>query len=138
MKCPEYFSLSWRRRGAKQPSYTTDPKPRPPLSSSITPHSFIPGLKPPFSANPSHRIAFLYFFTADSRDFPDCLPILLSLSVFTFSFFLLFSCWLRAVDLADLCISHRIVSHRTAGVAALAPGGPWNVVRRVYGRRALL
>jgi len=25
------------------------------LSSSITPHSFIPGLKPSFSANPSHR-----------------------------------------------------------------------------------
>jgi len=26
-----------------------------PLSSSFTPHSFIPGLKPSFSANPSHR-----------------------------------------------------------------------------------
>jgi len=25
------------------------------ISFSITPHSFIPGLKPSFSANPSHR-----------------------------------------------------------------------------------
>jgi len=90
MKCPEYFSLSWRRRGAKQPSYTTDPKPRLPLSWShhpSPPHSFIPGLKPPFSANSSHRSLFLaYFFTADSTDFPDCLPILLSLSVLLFLF----------------------------------------------------
>ena len=45
-------------------------------------HSFIPGLKPSFSANPS----FLFFFTTDSSNSPDYLQILLSLSIFTFSF----------------------------------------------------
>jgi len=47
-------------------------------------NSFIPGLKPPFSANPSHRIAFLFFFRTDSTDSSDCLPTLLSSSVFSF------------------------------------------------------
>ena len=47
-------------------------------------------------------VAFLFFFGADSTDSPDCLPILLSISVyFYFLVFLfppLFSCWFRAVD----------------------------------------
>jgi len=58
-----------------------------PLSSSTTRHSFIPGLKPSFSANPSHRSRSLLFFSrTDWADSADCLPIdlLLSLSVFTF------------------------------------------------------
>ena len=46
-------------------------------------HSFIPGLKPSFSAILS-TVAFLFFFRTDSTDSPDCLPILLSISVFTF------------------------------------------------------
>ena len=45
------------------------------------PHSFIPGLKPYFSANPSHRSLHLFFKT-NSMDSLDCLPILLSISVF--------------------------------------------------------
>jgi len=61
-----------------------------PLSSSTTPHSFIPALKHSFSANPSHRSrSLLFFFRTDSTDSVDCL--LLSLSVFTFSFFFFFS-----------------------------------------------
>jgi len=40
-----------------------------------------------------------------SMDSPDCLPIPLSTSVFTYYFFLFlrFSCWFCVVDLADLC-----------------------------------
>ena len=55
-----------------------------PLSSSIRPsplHSFTPGLKPFFSANPP-IVAYLFSFPTDSMDSPDCLPILLSISVF--------------------------------------------------------
>ena len=44
------------------------------------PHSFIPGFKPSFSANPFRR----FFFTTDTTDSPDCLPILLSISGFVF------------------------------------------------------
>ena len=53
------------------------------------PHSFIPGLKPSSSANPSRRSLPLFFMT-DSADSPDCLPILLCLSVFKFSVFFFF------------------------------------------------
>ena len=54
-------------------------------------HSFISGLKPSFSANPTHR-TFLVFFRTDSTDSTDCLPtLLLSISVFLlFSFFSVF------------------------------------------------
>jgi len=52
-------------------------------------HSFIPGLKPSFSANPSHRY-LPFFFSAYSTDFPDCLPILLSIPFFQFLDFLFF------------------------------------------------
>jgi len=47
------------------------------------PHSFTPGLKPSFSTDPSHRIAFSFFKT----DSTDCLPILQSISTCIFSFF---------------------------------------------------
>ena len=47
------------------------------------PHPFIPGLKPPLSANPS-IVSFFFFFRVDSTDSLDCIPILLSFSVFTF------------------------------------------------------
>ena len=46
-------------------------------------HSFIPGLKLSFSANPS-TVAYHFFFRTNSTDSPDCLPILRSISVFTF------------------------------------------------------
>jgi len=36
------------------------------------PHSFIPGLKPYFSVNPSHR-SLPFFFRTDHMDSPDCL-----------------------------------------------------------------
>ena len=46
-------------------------------------HSFIPGLKS-FSSNPSHRSLPFLFFRTDSTDSPDCLLLLLSVSVFIF------------------------------------------------------
>ena len=49
----------------------------------------------------SSQFVFLFVFRTDSTDFPDCLPILLSMSVFyslVFPFPPLFSCWFRAVD----------------------------------------
>ena len=70
------------------------------LSSFITPHSFIPCLKPSFFCNLSH-VAFLFFSRTDSTDSPDCLPILLSVSVFYLVLFLFstfFSFWFGAVD----------------------------------------
>ena len=69
-----------------------------PLSSSITPHYFIPGLTPPF-LQILPTAAFLFLFKTDSTDSPHSLPILLSMSVFTFYFVFppLFSCWFRAV-----------------------------------------
>jgi len=63
-------------------------------------HSFIPDLKPSFSANPPHR-SLPFFNRTDYMDFPDCLLLLLSMSVFflfSFSVFTLFSCRFRAVD----------------------------------------
>ena len=71
------------------------------ISIQSLPHCFIPGLKPPFSANPSHRnLSFIINFIhrknfdssinkekiqTDSTDSPDGLPIglVLSISVFT-------------------------------------------------------
>ena len=52
-----------------------------------SPHSFIPGLKPSFSAEksfPPLLVGSLFFFRTDSTDSPDCLPILLSISVVYF------------------------------------------------------
>ena len=40
------------------------------LSSSIAPSLFTPGLKPSFSANPSHR-SLLFFFRTDCAESPD-------------------------------------------------------------------
>ena len=50
------------------------------------PHFFIPGLKP-FFLQILSTIAFPFFFRTDSRNSPDCLSILLSISVFSFSVF---------------------------------------------------
>ena len=47
-------------------------------------HSFIPGLKPSFSANPFHRSPSFFFFRIHYMDSPNCLLLLLSISVFTF------------------------------------------------------
>jgi len=64
--------------------------------------------------------AFLFFFSTDSTDSPDCLLFTDSISVFLlYSFFLfsIFFCfWFRVVDYADIisafeCISYRIVSY---------------------------
>jgi len=59
----------------------------------------IPSLFPFLQIRPT--VAFLFFSWTDSTDSPDCLLILLSISVFLlFSFFLFstFSSWFRAVD----------------------------------------
>ena len=56
-----------------------------PLLSCITPHSLIPRLNLPFLQTlPS--VAFLFLFRTDSMDSPDCLPILLNISVLLVSF----------------------------------------------------
>ena len=82
-----------------------------PLSSSVTPHSFIPGLKLSFSANSSHRS--LSFLCQDRlHGFPELFADTfehICFLLFNFSFFHLFSCWFRAADKADLC---RLLSAR--------------------------
>ena len=55
-----------------------------PLSSS--PSLFHSRLKPSFYANPSH-CSILFIFRTDSTHSPDCLPILLTTSVFYFLVF---------------------------------------------------
>jgi len=55
-----------------------------PLSLSITPHSFTPGLKLRF-LQILPTVAFLFFFFRNGfTDFPDCLPTLLSIFVLFF------------------------------------------------------
>jgi len=54
------------------------------------PHSFIPRLKPSF-LQILPTVAFLFFFGTDCTDSPDCLPILLSISVLLFSFSVFFT-----------------------------------------------
>ena len=64
-------------------------------------HSFTLGLNPSFSANPPHSSLSFFSFKIHYMDFPDCLLLLLSISVFllfSFSVFTLFSCRFRAVD----------------------------------------
>ena len=64
--------------------------------------SFTLGLNPYFSANPPYRSLSFFFFRIHYMDFPDCLLLLLRISVsLLFSFFLFlhfFSCRFRAVD----------------------------------------
>ena len=70
------------------------------ISIPSPPHSFIAGLNPSF-LQIIPTVAFLFFSETDSTDSLDCLPILLSMPVFLFSFFSvfpLFSCRFRAVD----------------------------------------
>ena len=45
-------------------------------------HSFILGLNPSFSANPPYRTLSFFSFSIHYMDFPDCLLLLLSISVF--------------------------------------------------------
>ena len=65
-------------------------------------HSFTLGLNPSFSENPPYRSLSFFSFMIHYMDFPDCLLLLLSISVFLlfifFSVFTLFSCRFRAVD----------------------------------------
>ena len=62
------------------------------------------GLNPSFSANPPYRTLSFFSLRFHYMDFPDCLGLLLllSISVFLlfsfFSVFTLFSCRFRAVD----------------------------------------
>ena len=63
-------------------------------------HSLTLGLNPSFSANPPYRsLSFFSFRFHYIMDFPDCLLLLLSISVFLLFLFLhIFSCRFRAVD----------------------------------------
>ena len=55
-------------------------------------HSFTLGLNPSFSANPPYRTLFFFSFRFHCMDFPDCLLLLLSTSVYLlFSFFSVFT-----------------------------------------------
>ena len=55
-------------------------------------HSFTLGLNPSFSANPPYHSLFFFSFRIHYMDFPDCLLLLLSISVFLlFSFFSVFT-----------------------------------------------
>ena len=45
-------------------------------------HSFTLGLNPSFSANPHYRSLSFFSFRIHYMDFPDCLLLLLSISVF--------------------------------------------------------
>ena len=69
-------------------------------------HSFIPGLKPPFSANPSHCSPSFLPLKYSLRGFPRLFTVIsehICFSTFIFSVFTLFSCRFRAVDYADSC-----------------------------------
>jgi len=67
------------------------------ISIPSAPDSFIPDLKPFFSANPPRR-SLPFYFRTEYMDSPDCLLLLLSISVFYFFCFYTFSCRFRAVD----------------------------------------
>ena len=93
----ELWTHAFQRNWSQQTNWTKPNWPAPSWPSYTTrylpPYSFVSGLKPPFSASPSHRS--LFFFSTDSTDSPDCLPILLSISVFYFLVFV-FSTFLVA------------------------------------------
>ena len=57
-------------------------------------------------ANPSHCSLYLFFFRTDSTDSPDCLPILLSISVFTFLVFLFVLYFLVVGSLLYINLTH--------------------------------
>ena len=65
-------------------------------------HSFTLGLNPSFSANPPYRSLSFVSFKIHYMDFPDCLLLLLSISIFLlFSFFCFYTFLVvgfRAVD----------------------------------------
>ena len=69
------------------------------------PHSFIPSLRTPFSANPSHhnRVSSSRLTARIPRTFHWYSWAYLFLRFSFFSFFQLFSVWFRAVDWPDLC-----------------------------------
>ena len=67
------------------------------ISISSPTLSFIPDLKPYFSANPSHLRLPFFFSGTDYMDSPYCLLLLLSISVFYVLVFPLFICWFHAV-----------------------------------------
>jgi len=52
-------------------------------------HLYCPSVKTDFAYSLAKKVwqstvAYLFFFRTDSTDSPDCLPILLSISIFTF------------------------------------------------------
>ena len=64
-------------------------------------HSFIPGLKPSFSANPSHCSPSFLLLKYSLQGFPGLFTVIsehICFSTFSFSVFTLFSCRFRAVD----------------------------------------
>ena len=70
-----------------------------PISSSITLHSFIPGLKPSFSANPSDRSLLRLLLDWLTQRIPRTVyRYLWAYPFLLFSFSPLFSCWFRVVD----------------------------------------
>jgi len=93
------------------------------------PHSFITGLDVPFLLI-LPTVAFLFFVKTDSTDSPDCLPILLSISVFHFLVFFLLSTFQLLVPCGRLSwlmsafertLKQHLVSYRIEGLAMYAP-----------------
>jgi len=79
--------LRWRQRIVSDPMSGTSSIHSPHSSShSLLRRSFTPGLKPPFFAQILPIAAFLLFFSTDCTDSLDCLPLLLSVCVFSFPF----------------------------------------------------
>jgi len=65
-------------------TYSAPPDPRGLIIIGIPSptHSFTPGLNPSISANPPYRSLSFFSFGIHYMDFPDCLLLLLSISVF--------------------------------------------------------
>ena len=86
---------------------------------------------PSFSANPPYRTFSFFSFSIHYMDFPDCLLLLLSISVFllfSFSVFTLFSCRFPCGRLswhvgfrAHVKIASRIVSYQWVAVVSAGP-----------------
>ena len=69
-------------------------------------HSFTPGLKPSFSANPSHCSPSFLLLQYSLRGFPGLFTVIsehICFLLLVFSVFTFFSCRFRAVDEADSC-----------------------------------
>ena len=84
----------------------TQSHPSSPSCATSPTHSFTLGLNPSFSANPPYRSLSFFFFRIHYMDFPYCLLLLLSISVF-FTFFSVFTLFQLSVPCGRLsCMTY--------------------------------